>query len=200
MADYEIARGPAAGRRAKTPLFAVASGAPLRRGNVSKHFDAWMAQVGAARGWASGESKKYSVHSFRVHLTCAGASDARIQSMLRWASIDALNCYKQTMVETYGAWVAAASQTELRVNRSHHLPRDESDGRAPAMPAPEVPVEQRTRERAQQVRYEADDIVGAARAGGLEALMAEASLLDDEVRRAVAPDDDVADILSTFSA
>ena len=60
MADYEIARGPAAGRRAKTPLFAVASGAPLRRGNVSKHFDAWMAQVGAARGWASGESKKYT--------------------------------------------------------------------------------------------------------------------------------------------
>ena len=204
MADYEIARGPAAGRRAKTPLFAVASGAPLRRGNVTKHFDAWMAQVGAARGWASDESKKYSVHSFRVHLACAlaaaGASDARIQSMLRWASIDALNCYKQTMVETYGAWVAAASQTELRVNRSHHLPRDESDGRAPAMPEPEVPVEQRTRERAQRVRYEADDIVGAARAGGLEALMAEASLLDDEVRRAVAPDDDVADILSTFSA
>eukprot|EP00966_Prymnesium_polylepis_P133385 3082987-Prymnesium_polylepis.1 len=104
------------------------------------------------------------------------------------------------MVETYGAWVAAASQTELRVHRSHHLPSDESDGRAPAMPAPEVPVEQRTRERAQQVRYEADDIVGAARVGGLDALMAEASLLDDEVRRAVAPDEDVADILSTYSA
>eukprot|EP00966_Prymnesium_polylepis_P091937 2128291-Prymnesium_polylepis.1 len=65
-----------------------------------------MEQVGAARGWVAGESKNYSVHSFRVHLACAlaaaGVSDALIQSMLRWASADALNCYKQTMVETYG--------------------------------------------------------------------------------------------------
>eukprot|EP00966_Prymnesium_polylepis_P127789 2954793-Prymnesium_polylepis.1 len=71
-----------------------------------------MERVGAARGWAPGDSKKFSVHSFRVHLACvlaaAGASDARVQSMLRWASLDALNCYKQTKVETYGAWVAAA--------------------------------------------------------------------------------------------
>ena len=85
------------------------------------------------------------------------------------------------------------------MNRSHHLPREEGDGLAPA-PAPEVPEEQRTRERAQQIRYEPDNIVGAARAGGLEALMAEASLLDDEVRRAEVPDDDVADILETFVA
>eukprot|EP00966_Prymnesium_polylepis_P147126 3398586-Prymnesium_polylepis.1 len=103
------------------------------------------------------------------------------------------------MVETYGAWVAAASSTELRVNRSHHLPREESDGLAPA-PAPKVPEEQRTREHVQQIRYEPDDIISAARAGGLETLMAEASLLDDEVRRAVVPDDDVAAILETFVA
>ena len=115
MADLEILRRPPEGKRAKTPLFTTAAGAPMRRANVTKHFDAWMDRVCAARGWAPGDSKKFSVHSFRVHLACAlaaaGASDARIQSMLRWASVDALNCYKQTKVDTYGAWPRRPSST-----------------------------------------------------------------------------------------
>eukprot|EP00966_Prymnesium_polylepis_P031370 729553-Prymnesium_polylepis.1 len=89
MADYEIARGPEAGKRATTPLFAAASGAPLRRGNVSKHFDVDGAGRRGAR-LGSGREQEIQRHSFRVHLACAlaaaGASDARIQSMLRWAS------------------------------------------------------------------------------------------------------------------
>ena len=198
VADLEIIRQPPTGKRSKTPLFATAAGAPFRRSNVTNHFDSWMARVGGARGWEAGASKKYSCHSFRVHLACAlaaaGASDMRIQSMLRWASVDALHCYKQTAVETYGAWVAAASAVDINVHRSHHLPSEEGAG-GTAWPAPEVPADQRTAERAHNIRYEADDIIAAARAAGVEALLAEAQALDDEVRRAVAPDADVGDLL-----
>eukprot|EP00966_Prymnesium_polylepis_P211574 4899588-Prymnesium_polylepis.1 len=77
MADLEILRRPPEGKRAKTPLFTTAAGAPM-----PKHFDAWMERVSEARGWAPGDSTKFSVHSFRAHLACAlaaaGASDARI--------------------------------------------------------------------------------------------------------------------------
>ena len=199
MADLELRCRPPTGRRATTPLFSTAAGEPFRRANVSKHFDAWMERVGAARGWALGDSKKYSVHSFRVHLACAlaaaGASDARIQSMLRWASIDALYCYKQTAVETYGALVAAASSTDINVHRSHHLPSDEA--RPAAWPRPEVATARCTAERAGEIRYEADDIIAAARAGGVEALLAEAEALDNEVRRSVAPGVDIDDVLTS---
>ena len=202
VADLEILRRPPSGSRAKTPLFATAAGEPLRRNNVSKRFDAWMADIGAARGWADGDSKKFSVHSFRIHLACAlaaaGASDSRIQAMLRWASVDALLCYKQTKVEEYGAWISAAGVTSMDVNRSHHLPRDAARG-APPPPQPEVAADQMTAERAFGVRFEADDIIAAAQLtpDGLSGLMAEAGLLDREVGAHDAPDDELHDLLDT---
>ena len=198
MADYEVGRAPPAGQRATTPLFATGAGVPLRRNNVSKHFDAWMAAIGAARRWEPGASKQFSVHSFRVHLAtaicAAGASDARIQSMLRWATVDALNCYKQTGVEEYGAWVRAAGEADVHVYRSHHLPSD----KRPPMPGRPAPEAEQSAARAENLRYEADDIIGIARKGGpdgLASLMAEASMLDKEIGAHLAPDDDGEDVL-----
>eukprot|EP00966_Prymnesium_polylepis_P095564 2214017-Prymnesium_polylepis.1 len=85
----------------------------------------------------------------------------------------------------------------MNVNRSHHLPRDAA-GRPPP-PTPEVAAADMTAERAARVRFEADDIIAAARLApeGLEALMAEAYLLDREVGAHDAPDDDERDILDT---
>lgn len=89
MAALEIQCAPAVGKRSVTPLFATAGGQPLRRAAVSRQFDRWMA------GIVADNPKRYSVHSFRIFLATAlaaqGASDARIQSMLRWASVDELN-------------------------------------------------------------------------------------------------------------
>ena len=131
-------------------------------------------------------------------LAAAGASDARIQAMLRWASVDALLCYKQTKVEEYGAWITAAGVTSMNVHRSHHLPRDAAPG-APPPPAPEVAADQMTAERAAAVRFEADDIIAAAQLSpdGLSGLMAEATLLDSEVGARDAAGEELHELLDT---
>ena len=88
-----------------------------------------------------------------------------------------------------------ASGWALNVNRSHHLPSDES--RPWARPRPEVEAARCTADRAHDIRYEADDIIAAARAAGVESLLAEADALDDEVRRSVAPGVDIEDVLTS---
>ena len=73
---------------------------------------------------------RYSVHSFRIYLAtalaAAGASDDRIQSMLRWASTDALLLYKRTDVDDYMSWVRCASGAAFSTIRSQHLPKAEA--------------------------------------------------------------------------
>ena len=81
-------------------------------------------------------------------LAAEGASDARIQAMLRWASVDALNCYKQCEVSEYAGWVAMASGARVDSHRTHHLPRAPTNDKAPRDPT-----------RVDGLRFEEDDIV-----------------------------------------
>ena len=209
LADLEVRRQPAGGQRRHTPVFVDKHGVALKRNAVTRRFDAWMAEL------APGTSKKYSVHSFRIYLAnalaVAGASDARIQSMLRWASVEALLCYKQTAPLEYSGWVHAAGAARVDVHRSHHLPADApparhsasgagahaisasaNSARAIALPVPEAPCDPT---RAQHVRFEADDIVATAHIGDISALMAEATLYDAELRNVVAHSDDINELL-----
>ena len=111
--------------RIKTPVFATAKGHALSKAATDKQFKTSLSEVVSAA-----ELPRYSVHSFRIYLAtalaAAGASDDRIQSMLRWASTDALLLYKRTDVDDYMSWVRCASGAMFSTIRSQHLPKAEA--------------------------------------------------------------------------
>jgi integrase len=111
--------------RIKTPVFATAKGHAISKAAADRQFKTSMGEVVPAA-----ELSRYSVHSFRIYLAtalaAAGASDSRIQSMLRWASEDALMLYKRTDVNDYMSWVRCASGATFSTIRSQHLPKAEA--------------------------------------------------------------------------
>jgi integrase len=123
MADLEMHRNPA-GRRIGTQVFAL-DGGVLRRAAVDDAFKAWI-RLPHVAGPEAG--RRHSVHSFRSYLATAlatqGASNARIQAMLRWASDDAVLIYNRTQPETYALWVGAAAGADINSIVTHHLPRE----------------------------------------------------------------------------
>ena len=96
---------------------------PLSQYDAEQAFDGLITFVVGADA-----AKNYSLHSFRSYLACAmlaaKCSDAQIQAALRWASDEALELYKRTSDEEYGAWLLRAEQQRLnQLMLTHHLPR-----------------------------------------------------------------------------
>lgn len=161
IAELELHAQPRA-RQHEQP-FAMAAGL-LRKATVDEHFKQWMRLPYVA----GGEAHRYSVHSFRSYLATAlaeqGASTARIQAMLRWASDDAVNIYNRTTEGEYCGWVRAAASAEIETIMTHHLPRAEAA---------------RDGTRAREIVYEADGMIGELlEARELNALFAEAEAAD----------------------
>jgi hypothetical protein len=159
MAALEVLVRPA--NRQMTQTFAMESGL-LRKSVVDAAFKEWMSDpVVAGAGWHC-----HSVHSFRSYLATAlaaqGASRARIQSMLRWASEGAVDIYQRTTEDEYSQWVRAAASADIETIMTHHLPRAE-DTCDPA--------------RGRAVRYDSDELVGELSAD-MEALMRDSTALD----------------------
>ena len=132
--------------RKETPVFRSARGDAIGKAAVDAHFKARIAAI-----VPEGTASRYSVHSFRIYLctalAAAGASDTRIQAMLRWASEDALMLYKRADADEYGQWVAVAGVTTFDTLRTQHLPRAEAA---------------RDGSRAQGIRIDCDDLAAAA--------------------------------------
>ena len=157
LAALELMSSPT--NRLETPLFATDGGA-LRKTTVDTHFKASLESV-----VPQGEAPRYSVHSFRIYLCTslaeAGASDARIQSMLRWASTDALLLYKRTDMDVYARWVAVAGATTFTTHRTQHLPRADAGAQCDGA-------------RARGIRIDCDDLC-ANMLHDTDVLMAEAA-------------------------
>jgi hypothetical protein len=51
-------------------------------------------------------------------MMAADCSDAQIQAALRWASNDALKCYKVANKEAYGGWLIRAEKVKLTGERT----------------------------------------------------------------------------------
>jgi integrase len=150
--------------RRNTQVFAL-TGGPLRKANVDDHFKKWVCLPFVA---GPAEAKRYSVHSFRSYLATAlaqqGASTARIQAMLRWASDEAVLIYNRTTVDEYSQWIRAAACADIDTILTHNLPRAEArlDGA-----------------RAADITYDSDALVAEMLARGeMEGLEAEAEKED----------------------
>ena len=102
-------------------------------------------------------------------LATAGASDARIQAMLRWASEDALLLYRRTDESEYASWVHVAGHTSFSTIRSQHLPGH-------ATPPPDLGAAQDAG-RAEGIRIDCDDMAALGIQDAAQ-LLAEASLED----------------------
>lgn len=159
LAALEMQRRPV--NRQMVQTFALAGGL-LRKAAVDIAFKTWIGRVcGAGK-----DPAHYSVHSFRSYLATAlaerGASRARIQAMLRWASDDAVDIYDRTTIPVYTQWVRAAASAEVDTIMTHHLPRAEADCDG---------------KRAAEIRYDADDIV-AEGLGDIGAMLRSAEASD----------------------
>ena len=70
--------------------------------------------------------KRYSPHSFRIYLACAlrasGASDAVIQALCRWQSLDSLRTYALLDAPAYKGYIQRAMESDSQAVRRHELP------------------------------------------------------------------------------
>ena len=174
LAALESASGIGSADRQAVPVFcgwqARTGGhsGMLRKAAVDARFKAGMEAI------APDSSHTYSVHSFRIYLctalAAAGASDTRIQAMLRWASEDALLLYKRGDEHEYASWVHVAGQTSFTTIRSQNLPGHTA-------PLPDAGAA-RDGARAAGIRIDCDDMAALA-IRDADILLAEAAAEDN---------------------
>ena len=142
LRDLELAVQVKGEERRLTPLFRTEAGEPLSSSytaNLLRDFVKLIAPLERV--------KDYTMHSFRIYLcnalAAAGVDDAKIQAVLRWASVDALNTYRLSDAAQYAGWLRAAMGAAFTVRRGAStlradgsnivLPRVDNDDRAAAI-------------------------------------------------------------------
>jgi hypothetical protein len=109
-------------KAATTPLFQMDNGEAMK----GSFADGMLAKLLSLQGLGATEAAKFSCHSFRIYLACAmrasGATDAEIQALCRWQSLDSLRIYACLGPETYTKIIAKAMRADVRAVRTHSLP------------------------------------------------------------------------------
>jgi hypothetical protein len=137
-------------RWATTPLFVDNDLQPFSGAFI----DATLRAALRSLGLSATEAAKYSPHSFRIYLACAlksaGKSDAEIQMLCRWQSVDSLRLYARIDARQYAELVQAAqaadsraiSVSSLPVLDAHHLHPAIRELIGKAGPAREPPLDE----------------------------------------------------------
>jgi hypothetical protein len=88
-------------------------------------------------GRTKDEASRYSPHSFRIYLACAlksaGKSDAEIQMLCRWQSLDSLRLYARMDARQYSELIQAAQAADSRAISVSSLPILDADAIHPAI-------------------------------------------------------------------
>jgi site-specific DNA-cytosine methylase len=88
-------------------------------------------------GLSKDEASRYSPHSFRIYLACAlksaGKSDAEIQMLCRWQSLDSLRLYARMDARQYSELIQAAQAADSRAISVSSLPVLDVDALHPAI-------------------------------------------------------------------
>jgi hypothetical protein len=107
---------------ASTPLFVDDGLQPF----TGSFIDTTLRAALRSLGLSAAEAAKYSPHSFRIYLACAlksaGKSDAEIQMLCRWQSVDSLRLYARIDARQYAELVQAAHAADSRAISVSSLP------------------------------------------------------------------------------
>jgi hypothetical protein len=112
----------AAADAATTPLFMMDDKAPMKG-----HFaEGLLLKLLKAQGLTAKEAGEYSCHSFRIYLACAlraaNKTDAEIQALCRWSSLDSLRIYACLDAASHTGLVEEAMLADSTSVRVHQLP------------------------------------------------------------------------------
>ena len=122
LRDLILAHPVTKAAAASTPLFQMDDGSAMR----GSFAEGMLGKLLSLQGLNQAEASKYSCHSFRIYLACAlrasGASDAAIQALCRWQSLDSLRIYACLGPDTYTELITRAMQADVRAVRTHTLP------------------------------------------------------------------------------
>jgi hypothetical protein len=109
-------------RWADTPLFVDDNLQPFSGAFIDSTLRAALMSFGLS----ASEASKYSPHSFRIYLACAlksaGKSEAEIQMLCRWQSVDSLRLYARIDARQYAELVQAAHAADSRAVSVSSLP------------------------------------------------------------------------------
>ena len=106
----------------RSPLFMMDDKAPMKG-----HFaEGLLLKLLKAQGLTAKAAGEYSCHSFRIYLACAlraaNKTDAEIQALCRWSSLDSLRIYACLDARSYTGLVEEAMLADSTSVRVHQLP------------------------------------------------------------------------------
>jgi integrase len=111
-----------ADKASSTPLFIMDDGAAMK----GTFAETMIPKLLKAQGLTVKEAGEFSAHSFRIYLACAlraaGASDAEIQALCRWSSLDSLRIYACLDAPAYTSLIGRAMGANTNAVRVHTLP------------------------------------------------------------------------------
>ena len=120
-------------RWAATALFVDNSLQPLTGRFIETTLQAALRSFGLSKE----EAGRYSPHSFRIYLACAlksaGKSDAEIQMLCRWQSLDSLRLYARMDARQYSELIQAAQAADSTAISVSSLPVLDADAIHPAL-------------------------------------------------------------------